>query len=57
MENYQQVLFSGEVNNGVIKRLSDGRYIPFDSDNTDYQAYLAWLAEGNTPEPAEVTNG
>jgi len=27
--------------------------IPINPDNTDYQAYLRWLAEGNTPEPAE----
>lgn len=27
--------------------------IPMNPDNTDYQAYLKWLAEGNTPQPAE----
>lgn len=31
----------------------DGTCIPFDPDNTDYQAYFAWVAEGNEPLPAE----
>jgi len=41
----------GNLENCVYR--SDGWYVPFSDDNTDYQAYLKWLAEGNTPLPAE----
>jgi hypothetical protein len=39
-----------------VIRTTDGACIPMSNDNTDYQEYLKWLEEGNTPLPAdEVT--
>jgi hypothetical protein len=39
------------IDTAIIKRDADNAFIPVDEANTDYQAYLAWLAEGNTPNP------
>ena len=43
-------LVDGQQN---VVRLTTNTYIPFDPANTDYQEYLAWLAEGNEPLPAD----
>ena len=49
---YKQYLNrDGSIANAII-RTTDAACIPFDPANTDYQAYLKWLDEGNTPLPA-----
>jgi hypothetical protein len=35
-----------------ILRLADNAFIPSDPANTDYAAYLQWVEQGGTPEPA-----
>jgi hypothetical protein len=52
--NYKIVLgYRGDTN--IVKLNDDGSSVafkPFD-DNTDYQEYLAWVAEGNEPAPPD----
>ena len=58
MTNYQYLTdpFTNQNATSCISKLEDGKQvcvIPCDEANTDYQAYLKWLAEGNTPEAAD----
>ena len=50
-------LFKSAVTQKIVSVIkadgSDVLVIPFDPDNTDYQTYLRWLEEGNTPTPPD----
>tara|TARA_R100000697_G_scaffold104872_1_gene118447 strand:- start:6 stop:173 length:168 start_codon:yes stop_codon:yes gene_type:complete len=45
-------LDGNEITNHIVRK-EDNASIPFDEANTDYQEYLAWVAEGNTAEEAD----
>lgn len=49
---YKKTKFEGVEQNFII-RLSDNALIPLEPSNRDYQEYLNWLNQGNTPEPAD----
>jgi lysine/ornithine N-monooxygenase len=39
------------VRTGAVRRLADNAFIPQAPGNRDYQDYLQWVSEGNTPNP------
>jgi len=53
---YKQIfdIVRQQVQQNAILRVTDNAFIPFDPANTDYITYLAWVSEGNTPEPADA---
>ena len=48
---YKIITYNNQIS--AVLRLQDSVYIPVDPANTDYQAYLKWLEEGNQPLPPD----
>lgn len=53
MRNYKFLYNKYKKENSEVLRLDTGERITLSNDNPDYQEYLAWLAEGNEPLPAD----
>lgn len=55
MYTYQQIynVDGVTIDQNMIRRLPDNTFIPNNPENTDWQAYQAWLEAGNTPLPPE----
>jgi len=50
----KKVILAGEVNTyKVVDNDNDVYFVPIRTDNTDYQAVLAWVADGNTISEAD----
>ena len=48
---YKQIKnFDGQISTFRVLRIADNASIPFEPTSIDYQEYLDWLAEGNTPD-------
>ena len=50
---YKKVAIDPKIGKEISVIRSDGFCIPFAEGNIMYQEYLAWIAEGNTPEEAD----
>tara|TARA_E500000305_G_scaffold103076_1_gene98303 strand:- start:315 stop:476 length:162 start_codon:yes stop_codon:yes gene_type:complete len=53
MAKYKKVNILGGSTLSCIKDTETNAIIPLDQENTDYQEYLKWVDEGNTPEAAD----
>ena len=51
---YQLCNLNGVLDSIVLIKENQRTSIPICEDNTDYQQYLAWVAEGNQPEAADA---
>ena len=53
--NSPDLVDDGKTISGTLNsiRTATDDFIPIDENNTDYQKYLEWLEEGNTPEAAD----